>query len=110
MLTQLCAIAGCFPNVRVGAAWWFLDHKRGIRETMETIAETHHIGSFLGMLTDSRSFLSYARHDYFRRILCSLIADWINSGEFSGDGKALAEAICYKNIQNLVEERKGEHL
>lgn len=105
MQTQLCAIAGSFPNVRIGAAWWFVDQKRGIRETMETIAEIHHIGSFLGMLTDSRSFLSYARHDYFRRILCSLIADWVDLGEFSGDAKALAEAICYKNIQNLVEER-----
>ncbi len=110
MLTQLCAIAGSFPNVRIGAAWWFLDHKRGIRETMEVIAETHHIGSFLGMLTDSRSFLSYARHDYFRRILCSLVADWAGSGEFSGDAKALVEAICYKNIQKLVEERNDEIL
>ncbi len=110
MLNQLCAIAGSFPNVRIGAAWWFLDHKRGIREAMEVIAETHHIGSFLGMLTDSRSFLSYARHDYFRRILCSLIADWVQSGEFRGDEQALAAAICYQNIQRIVEERNDATL
>ncbi len=107
MTGQLCAIAGSFPNVRVGAAWWFQDHKRGIVDVLETVAEVHHIGSFLGMLTDSRSFLSYARHDYFRRILCDLLGKWQESGEFSGDTKALAEAICYHNIKQLIE-RKAE--
>lgn len=103
MTAQLCSIAGSFPNVRVGAAWWFNDHKRGIRDEIQTIAEIHHIGSFLGMLTDSRSFLSYARHDYFRRILCGILADWEDSGEFSGDTEALARAICFENIKKLIE-------
>ena len=88
---------------RVGAAWWFNDHKRGITETIETIAEIHHIGTFLGMLTDSRSFLSYVRHDYFRRILCTILAGWEENGEFAGDTEALAKAICFGNVRQLVE-------
>lgn len=100
---QLCSVAGSFPGVRLGAAWWFNDHKRGIREVLETVAEMHHLGAFLGMLTDSRSFLSYARHDYFRRILCTLLAEWCDSGEFDGDAAALAEKICYKNIYDLIK-------
>ena len=66
---QIASIAGAFPNVHCGAAWWFCDHKRGIRQQLEVIAENSALGSFYGMLTDSRSFLSYARHNYFRRIL-----------------------------------------
>ena len=105
MTAQLCAIAGSFPNVRMGAAWWFNDHKKGIVEVIEHIAQLHHIGSFLGMLTDSRSFLSYARHDYFRRILCAVLAEWEDSGEFSGDTEALAKAICFGNIKKLTEAK-----
>ena len=106
MNDQLCAIAGSFPYVRVGAAWWFNDHKEGIEEVIRTIARIGHIGSFLGMLTDSRSFLSYARHDYFRRILCSILAEWQDSGEFSGNTEQLAKAICCGNIKNLIEKGK----
>jgi glucuronate isomerase len=104
MNEQLATIAKAFPRVRLGTAWWFNDHKDGIAETMRVIARNGHLGSFLGMLTDSRSFLSYARHDYFRRILCTLLADWANSGEYSGDLVRLAEKICYQNIKNLIEE------
>lgn len=104
MTAQLCSIAGSFPGVHLGAAWWFNDHKRGIREVLETVAEIHHIGSFLGMLTDSRSFLSYARHDYFRRILCTFLAELCDSGEFDGNAAELAEKICYKNIRRLIEK------
>lgn len=103
MTAQLCSVAGSFPGVRLGAAWWFNDHLRGIRDVLETVAEMHHLGAFLGMLTDSRSFLSYARHDYFRRILCTLLAEWSARGEFDGDTEALAEKICYKNIRRLIE-------
>ena len=105
MTAGLCSIAGSFPDVRIGAAWWFNDHKRGIEEVIKTVAEIHHIGSFLGMLTDSRSFLSYARHDYFRRILCTILASWQDSGEFSGDTEALAKAICFENIKKIIENR-----
>ncbi len=103
MNEQLCSIAGSFSDVRVGTAWWFNDNKTGITQMIETIAQIGHIGTFLGMLTDSRSFLSYARHDYFRRILCNIIAKWIENGEYMGNAKDLAKDICYKNIKNLIE-------
>ena len=106
MTQQLASIAGSFPGVRLGAAWWFADHQRGIAETIRTIAEIQHIGGFLGMLTDSRSFLSYARHDYFRRILAGILAEWRESGEFSGDIEELARAICYGNIRRWIEEEE----
>ena len=97
---MLSSIAGSFPRVFCGAAWWFCDHKRGIEEQLQVIAETGHIGAFVGMLTDSRSFLSYARHDYFRRILCNLIGEWIDRGEFADDRYAgkLVRDICGLNI------------
>lgn len=108
MTAQLCSIAGSFPNVRVGAAWWFNDHKRGITDVIKTVAEISHIDSFLGMLTDSRSFLSYARHDYFRRILCSVLAEWEDRGEFSGDTEKIARNICFGNIKRLLEKRQPQ--
>ena len=102
-IAQIASIAGSFPGVRIGAAWWFCDHKRGIIDTLETICENSSIGNFLGMLTDSRSFLSYARHDYCRRILCSLIGKWVEKGEFAEESaKALIKKINYKNLKELA--------
>lgn len=100
---QIASIAGAFPNVHCGAAWWFCDHKRGIEEQIDTIAENSSLGSFFGMLTDSRSFLSYARHDYFRRILASKLGEWVEKGEY-GETKVfeLAERICLTNIKKEV--------
>ena len=90
--------------MRSGAAWWFCDHKRGIKEEIEIISENSSLGSFLGMLTDSRSFLSYVRHDYFRRILSSVLGEWVESGEYNNDTAVkLAEKISYTNIKGLVE-------
>mgnify|MGYP003288618363 CR=1 FL=1 len=104
---QIASIAGAFPGVRCGAAWWFCDHKRGIRREMEIIAENGTLGAFLGMLTDSRSFLSYARHDYFRRILCTVLGEWADAGEYPFDSaKKLARKIAYDNIRQLMEEHK----
>ncbi|MBQ7339081.1 MAG: glucuronate isomerase [Clostridia bacterium] len=96
-------IAGCFPGVIMGTAWWFCDHKRGIEDVIRTVAETAHLGTFLGMLTDSRSFLSYARHEYFRRILCAVIAEWVDNGEFPCDAytQKLLENICLNNARAL---------
>ncbi len=100
---EIASIAGAFPRVRCGAAWWFCDHKRGIREEMEIIAENSAIGSFLGMLTDSRSFLSYARHDYFRRILCTLIGEWVEKDEFDANSAvALVKRVSYENVKKLT--------
>ncbi len=103
MLESLTAAAGCFRNVSIGAAWWFNDHIRGIEQTLETIAHSGYICSFIGMVTDSRSFLSYTRHDYFRRILCSVVGKWVESEEFSGDAEKLCRKICCDNIKELIE-------
>ena len=100
---QLGSIAGSFPRVRCGAAWWFCDHKRGIEEEIKVISENGSLGAFLGMLTDSRSFLSYARHDYFRRILCSVIGEWVDADEYDDAPAAtLVARICYQNLKELV--------
>ncbi len=102
-IAQIASIAGAFPNVKCGAAWWFCDHKRGIEDEIRVIAENGSLGEFYGMLTDSRSFLSYARHDYFRRILCSIIGEWVESGEYDKDSaERLAEKICYCNIKKAI--------
>lgn len=91
-------------KVVCGAAWWFCDHKRGIEDQLNMVAETGHIGTFLGMLTDSRSFLSYARHEYFRRILCDVVGKWVDQGEFAGGKHAemLIQNICYQNIRKIT--------
>ena len=104
MIPAMASVAGCFRGVQCGAAWWFCDHKRGIRQQLEVIAENSALGSFYGMLTDSRSFLSYARHDYFRRILCDMLGAFVENGEYDGGSvDELAARICYKNAKEAVE-------
>ncbi|MDD3252599.1 MAG: glucuronate isomerase [Lachnospiraceae bacterium] len=99
-------ILGCFQDatcagkLQQGSAWWFNDHKVGMTNQMTSLANLGCLGNFNGMLTDSRSFLSYTRHEYFRRILCELIGGWVENGEYPDDQKALKgiiEGICYKN-------------
>lgn len=103
MAEQLATIAGSFRGVRCGTAWWFCDHRRGIEHQIDVIAELGHLGSFLGMLTDSRSFLSYARHDYFRRILCNRLAVWCENGEFEpAMARTVARRVCCENIRELI--------
>ena len=83
-----------------GSAWWFNDHKNGMRAQLESLAAEGHLATFVGMLTDSRSFLSYARHEYFRRILCNLIGTWVENGEYPNDERLLAQlvqGICHDN-------------
>lgn len=104
-IAQIASIVGAFPNVKCGAAWWFCDHKRGIENEIKVIAENGCLGEFYGMLTDSRSFLSYARHDYFRRILCNLLGEWVEESEYDeGSVKELTEKICYYNIKKAICE------
>ena len=76
-------------KLQLGAAWWFMDHRDGIREQLKIFADTAGLGLFNGMLTDSRSFVSYARHDYFRRIFCSVIGEWAEAGEYPDDMEGL---------------------
>jgi len=92
-------LIGCFQGSEVsgkiqhGSAWWFNDHKKGMEEQMTTLASLGLLGKFIGMLTDSRSFLSYTRHEYFRRILCNLIGTWVEDGEFPADEELLENII-----------------
>ena len=83
-----------------GSAWWFHDNKQGMREQLISLANLSLLGNFVGMLTDSRSFLSYTRHEYFRRILCDLIGSFIENGEYPADMETaggLVQDICYYN-------------
>ncbi len=93
---------GITGKIQHGSAWWFNDNKTGMRNQMISLANLGILGNFVGMLTDSRSFLSYARHEYFRRILCSLIGTWIENGEYPADieyaGK-LVQDICTNNAK-----------
>ena len=93
------SILGCFQDssavtkVQQGSAWWFNDHKIGITEQLISLANLGNLSGFIGMLTDSRSFLSYTRHEYFRRILCNLIGTWVEGGGFPADMDILCEII-----------------
>ncbi len=83
-----------------GSAWWFNDTKQGMIDQLTSLANLGILGNFVGMLTDSRSFLSYTRHDYFRRILCELIGGWVENGEYPADMDTLGglvQDICYYN-------------
>ena len=89
-------------KVQHGSAWWFNDHKAGMTEQMVSLANMGILGNFIGMLTDSRSLLSYARHEYFRRILCSLLGSWMENGEYPADFAlvgGLVQDICYNNAK-----------
>ncbi len=95
---------GGLPRIMQGSAWWFNDNKTGMQTQMTSLANLSSFGNFLGMLTDSRSFISYPRHEYFRRILCDLIGEWVENGEYPADPEALAEIvmdICYNNTKNF---------
>ena len=87
-------------KIQHGSAWWFNDNKQGMREQLTSLANLSLLGNFVGMLTDSRSFLSYTRHEYFRRILCELIGSWVENGEYPNDIATLSgiiKDICYNN-------------
>ncbi|GAJ02637.1 unnamed protein product [marine sediment metagenome] len=93
------SIAG---KMQYGASWWFLDQKDGIQKQINTLSNMGLLSRFVGMITDSRSFLSYPRHEYFRRILCNLIGDDVENGELPNDMKLLGELvenICYYNAK-----------
>ncbi len=103
----LDALAGSFQGdtpgkIQHGSAWWFNDTKRGMLEQLTSLAGTGLLGNFIGMLTDSRSFLSYARHEYFRRILCGLIGEWVENGECPGDFSALGKLVQDVCCNNAV--------
>ena len=101
-------VMGAFQTVEArgklqhGSAWWFNDHKKGIQAQLESLAAEGHLATFIGMLTDSRSFLSYARHEYFRRVLCDLMGRWVENGEYPADEALLGElvrGVCHDNAR-----------
>ena len=90
-------------RMQYGSGWWFLDTKPGMEEQINILSSTGLLSTFVGMLTDSRSFLSFTRHEYFRRILCNLIGQDIENGEIPNDPSLtgnLIENICYNNARN----------
>lgn len=101
-------IIGCFQDpsavgkIQQGSAWWFNDHKTGMTDQMISLANLGLLGNFIGMLTDSRSFLSYTRHEYFRRILCELIGNWVENGEYPNDVKVLSKMVQNISYNNAV--------
>lgn len=104
----LGTVIGCFQGpeargkIQHGSAWWFSDTKSGMETQLKSLANLSILGNFVGMLTDSRSFLSYTRHEYFRRILCNLIGTWVENGEYPNDEKMLSELvedICFNNAK-----------
>ena len=102
------SIIGCFQNseavgrVQHGSAWWFDDHFDGMVDQIKSLAARGYLAGFVGMLTDSRSFLSYPRHEYFRRILCRVIGEWVEEGMFPADMQTLTgivRGISYANAK-----------
>jgi len=104
----LGTIIGCFQGggipgkIQVGSGWWFNDQKDGMIKQIVSLSNLGLLSRFIGMLTDSRSFLSYTRHEYFRRILCNIIGEWVESGEAPNDFELLGpmvQNICFTNAK-----------
>ena len=105
----LGTMLGCFQDATVpgkiqfGSGWWFNDQRDGMEAQMMALANLGTLANFVGMLTDSRSFVSYPRHEYFRRIMCNIIGKWVDEGEYPEDYKALEKivtGIAYYNAKN----------
>ena len=103
---QLDSLLGCFQTdeipgkIQHGSGWWFNDTRSGMEAQLTSLANLSLLGNFIGMLTDSRSFLSYPRHEYFRRIFCNLLGSWVENGEYPNNEAALkkiVEGVCYLN-------------
>ncbi len=102
------ATSGIASKVQHGSAWWFNDQRDGMLEQMRSYANLGLLSKFVGMLTDSRSFTSYVRHEYFRRILCDMLGQLVESGQFPCDYTVLGtivEDICYNNIVNFFDAK-----
>ena len=115
MNTEIMTLIGCFQSseakgkVQYGPAWWFLDNKVGMEKHLQDLTATGHIGAFVGMLTDSRSLLSYPRHHYFRRILSNYFGTMMENGEMTSDEGFVGEVvkdICYRNSIEYLNMNK----
>ena len=102
----LGTLMGCFQKaphcgkLQLGSAWWFNDQRDGMLEQLKALGNLGVLGSFVGMLTDSRSFISYPRHEYFRRILCDLLGQWVEDGLYPDDPEALESIIKGISFEN----------
>ena len=108
----LVALAGSFQDgktkgkIQYGSAWWFLDNINGMIRQLDSVANNGMLSTSIGMLTDSRSFLSFPRHEYYRRILCNYIGEKVENGEFPNDIKYLSgmvKDICFNNAKEYLE-------
>jgi glucuronate isomerase len=91
-------------KIQFGSGWWFLDQKEAMEWQLNALSNNALLAHFVGMLTDSRSFMSYPRHEYFRRVLCSLLGREMETGELPNDDAmigAMVERICYKNAETF---------
>ena len=89
-------------KIQFGSGWWFNDQRDGMENQMRSLANLGLLSAFVGMLTDSRSFVSYPRHEYFRRIFCNLIGQWVHDGEYPDDTEMLEKivrGVCYENAK-----------
>lgn len=106
---MLTTVMGCFQKapyrgkIQLGAAWWFLDQKDGMRKQIEALSALGSLGNFVGMLTDSRSFLSYTRHEYFRRLMCQKFGEEVEKGELPNDIKWLGQIVSDISFNNANE-------
>lgn len=109
---SLATLMGCYQGdgihgkMQLGSAWWFCDHRDGMEQQIKMVADVGLLPCFIGMLTDSRSFLSYPRHEYFRRILCNIIGGWAEDGEIPNDLEALGamvQDISFNNAKRYFE-------
>ena len=107
----LTVLSGCFQKegvkgrVMVGTAWWFLDQQDGMRQNLETLMQVGLVAQSVGMLTDSRSFLAYPRHEYYRRILCQMLGRLVESGQYPAEEietlGEIVENVCYNNAKEF---------
>ena len=105
---------GSIPGkIQFGSGWWFMDQKDGMIQQMNALSNMGLISRFVGMLTDSRSFLSFPRHEYFRRILCNLFGEEIDKGELPGDIEwtgSVIKDICYNNAKQYFNFQPAKSL
>jgi glucuronate isomerase len=109
---QFATMIGCFQDsetagkIQYGSAWWFLDQKQGISAQLDALSNVGLLSRFIGMVTDSRSFMSYSRHEYFRRVLCDLLGQDVMRGELPDDDALLGrlvQDICYQNAKEYLQ-------
>lgn len=114
----LASLAGCYQSggirskIQFGSGWWFNDQRDGMLRQLTALSHLGHLGAFVGMLTDSRSFISYPRHEYFRRILCDLVGSWVEQGLVAPDLQLLGsiiEDICYNNAVSYFGIPERDH-